>query len=242
MLPPILTIAALTAALTFTACKSSTPPPPAADASAANANPQGGSAAAGAATSAPASGAPVAQTPAPLSKPQPQRVTLTVNPGVEIHARINEQINSKIANVGDPWSGELLLPLVTKSRETVFAKGVPVSGHVVAAKGQGRFKGSGILAIEINQIGGRQVTASEFVVSAKGKGKRTAGLIGGGAGGGALIGALAGGKKGALIGGLIGGGAGTAGAGLTGNRQLLIPSESEVVFELSQPLSRTIER
>jgi outer membrane lipoprotein SlyB len=57
-----------------------------------------------------------------------------------------------------------------------------------------------------------------------------------------LIGALAGGGKGALIGGLIGGGAGTAGAGFTGNKQLVIASESIVEFELSQPLSITVER
>jgi hypothetical protein len=91
-------------------------------------------------------------------------------------------------------------------------------------------------------VGGHPVSASEYVVSKKGKGKRSAALIGGGAGGGALIGALAGGKKGALFGGLIGGGAGTAGAAFTGNKPLIIPGDSPVVFELSQPLSITVER
>ncbi len=52
-------------------------------------------------------------------------------------------------------------------------------------------------------------------------------MIGGGAGGGALIGGLAGGGKGALIGGLIGAGAGTAGAAFTGNKDVVIPSESD---------------
>jgi hypothetical protein len=94
----------------------------------------------------------------------------------------------------------------------------------------------------LTRVGGHSVSATEYVVSKKGKGKRSAALIGGGAGGGALIGALAGGGKGALIGGLIGGGAGTAGAGLTGNKQLVIPSESLIVFELSQPLSITVVR
>jgi outer membrane lipoprotein SlyB len=57
-----------------------------------------------------------------------------------------------------------------------------------------------------------------------------------------LIGGLAGGGKGSLIGGLIGGGAGTAGAAFTGNKPLVIPTESIVVFELTQPLSITVEK
>ncbi|MDR3751471.1 MAG: hypothetical protein P4K94_08305 [Terracidiphilus sp.] len=180
----------------------------------------------------------VASVPAP--PPAPVRVTRTVQPGTDIHARITETINSKTANVGDPFSGVLSVSLTTPAGDTVFPKGTQVSGSVVSAKGQGRFKGAGVLAIELNEVGGHPVTATEYVVSKKGKGKRSAALIGGGAGGGALIGALAGGGKGALIGSLIGGGAGTAGAAFTGNKQLIIPSESIVVFELSRPLSVTV--
>ncbi len=174
--------------------------------------------------------------------PKPIKVKLTVEPGTDVRVRITETINSKTANVGDPFSGVLTTALATRSGETVFAKGTSASGKVVAAKGQGRFAGAGVLAIELNEVGGHPVTATEYVVSKKGKGKRSAALIGGGAGGGALIGALAGGGKGALIGSLIGGGAGTAGAGLTGNKPFVIPSESMVDFELSQPLSITVER
>ena len=65
-------------------------------------------------------------------------------------------------------------------------------------------------------------------------------MIGGGAGGGALIGGLAGGGKGALIGGLIGAGAGTAGAAFTGNKDVVIPSESNISFTLTTALSRTM--
>jgi len=53
---------------------------------------------------------------------------------------------------------------------------------------------------------------------------------------GMLIGGLAGGGKGMLIGGLAGGGAGTAGAAMTGNKDLDIPAESIVHFKLSQDL------
>src|SRR5581483_3096072 len=72
--------------------------------------------------------------------------------------------------------------------------------------------------------------------SAKGKGKRTAVAVGGGAGLGALIGGLAGGGKGAAIGAAAGAGAGTAGAAFTGNKDIVLPAESTVSFRLVQPL------
>jgi hypothetical protein len=63
-------------------------------------------------------------------------------------------------------------------------------------------------------------------------------LIGGGGGLGALIGGLAGGGKGALIGGLAGAGAGTAGAAYTGNKDVVIPSESRITFRLSRAVTK----
>jgi len=112
-----------------------------------------------------------------------------------------------------------------------------VSGTVVAAKGQGRFKGAGDLAIQLTSIAGIPVQSSTYEEVAKGKGKRTATLTGGGAGLGALIGGLAGGGKGALIGGLEGAGAGGAGSALTGNKDVVIPAESQVTFRLTSPLT-----
>ncbi len=125
--------------------------------------------------------------------------------------------------------------------EPVFPRGAHVVGTVVAAKGQGKFKGSGALGIQLTSISGVPVNVSSYEKEQKGKGKRTAGFIGGGAGGGALIGGLAGGGKGALIGGLIGAGAGTAGAAFTGNKDVVIPSESSVTFHLTSPVTITVK-
>ena len=62
-------------------------------------------------------------------------------------------------------------------------------------------------------------------------------MVVGGAGGGAAIGGLAGGGKGAAIGALTGAAAGTIGAGATGNRDIAMPTESAISFELLQLLT-----
>jgi hypothetical protein len=179
--------------------------------------------------------APAAQRAA---APQPaRRSAKTVSSGTRVPVTITETLSASRNNVGDSFTGVLNAPLETEDGGTVFDKGTRVEGTVVAAKGRGRFKGAGDLAIELTSIGGSRVHTSEYEVAVKGKGKRTATLAGGGAGLGALIGGLAGGGKGALIGGLAGAGAGTAGAAYTGNKDVVINSESSITFRLTSPLT-----
>jgi hypothetical protein len=141
--------------------------------------------------------------------------------------------------VGDTFSGTLAQS-VRVGGVTVFKSGTPVSGTVVAAKGQGRFKGEGNLGVQLTRIGSQSVATQPYLQTVKGKGKRSAALIGGGGGGGALIGGLAGGGKGALIGGLIGAGAGTAGAAMTGGKAAALPAETVVSFTTTAPITVTI--
>ena len=146
---------------------------------------------------------------APAAPPPGQPATApppTLPAGTSVSVSITENLSAKHNEVGDPFSGALAHPLVHHGT-VVFPRGTPVAGTVIAAKGRGRFKGSGALGIELTRIGGIPVHTSEYEQTDKGKGKRSAGLIGGGGGGGALIGGLAGGGKGALLGGLLGAGA-----------------------------------
>ncbi|HEY4959246.1 MAG TPA: hypothetical protein VII29_00185, partial [Terriglobales bacterium] len=93
-----------------------------------------------------------------------------------------------------------------------------------------------LVSVNINGVS-RNISTDEYVVTQKGKGKRTAVMVGGGAGGGALIGGLAGGGKGAGIGALVGAGAGTVGAAFTGNKELTIPEESVVNFHTTASMT-----
>jgi hypothetical protein len=187
--------------------------------------------------SAPAA-APVAEAPAPPPPPPPQPIVIPA--GKTVTVRMGEGLNSKAAQDGQTFTGTLANGIAVNGKVVVPA-GSGVTGVVSEAKSAGRFKGEAILAIRLTSINVKgvphNVGTDEYVVTQKGKGKRSAVMIGGGAGGGALIGGLAGGGKGALIGGLIGAGAGTAGAAFTGNKELSIPAESAVSFKTTTPIT-----
>jgi hypothetical protein len=182
---------------------------------------------------------PQAMTALPAAPPPPPAPKqYTVPSGTPLAVRLEQAVSAKTNNVGDTFSGALAQSVVVHG-VTVLRAGTPVTGTVVGAKGQGRFKGNGDLAIAIHRVGNYSVTTTTYEKAASGKGKRSAGFIGGGAGGGALIGGLAGGGKGALIGGLLGAGAGTAGAAFTGNKDITIPAETVVTVNLSEPITVT---
>jgi hypothetical protein len=182
---------------------------------------------------------PAPAAPPPPPPPPPPKV-YTVAAGTPLVVRIEQTISAKNSNVGDTFTG-VLAQSVRVQGVTVVKAGAPVTGTVVASKGQGRFKGDGALGIAVNRLGHYSVTTSSYEKSVSGKGKRSTGFIAGGGGGGALIGGLAGGGKGALIGGLIGAGAGTAGAAFTGNKDVTVPAESVVTFNLTAPFTVTLE-
>ena len=250
-LPLAATLAVSTALFLGGGCKSSAPPAnnetaasPAVPASAPAGQPASEPAPGVAAAPAPAAVAPApAPAPAPPAEtappPPPPAVKLTAPSGATVTVTVTQQLSAKANKVGDAFTGELAAPVTTSGGATVFPRGAHVLGTVTASKGQGKFKGEGTLAIAVTEISGHKVTTNDYLKEEKGKGKRSTGMIAGGAGGGALIGGLAGGGKGAAIGAVVGAGAGTAGAALTGNKDVVIPAESVVTFHLTAPVTVT---
>ena len=161
--------------------------------------------------------------------------TYTVPTGTVVSVRLGETLGSKTSQAGQDFTATLAEPVVVEGKEVIPA-GANAHGTVVDAKGLGHFKGGALLKIALTSIKDYKVQTESVNRAAKGKGKRSAVMIGGGAGAGALIGALAGGGKGAAIGALAGGGAGTAGAYFTGNKEVVLPAETVVSFKLLQPV------
>jgi hypothetical protein len=185
------------------------------------------------------SGQPVAA-PAPNEAPIVRPADINIAAGTNLTIRINQHISVKTSHAGDRFTGEVVEPVVGQNDRVVIPKGAPVSGVVVASHRRGHFKGSSILELRLTYLtlGGSRyaLDTSNLTQTKKGKGKRSAAMIGGGAGLGMLVGGVATGGVGLLVGGLVGGGGGTLLSGLTGNRDIEIPAESIVRFKLADNL------
>jgi hypothetical protein len=157
-----------------------------------------------------------------------------------LEVRLNRTIDVKHTESGDRFNGSLAQAVVVGNTIAV-PQGAGATGEVLLAHRRGRFKGQSTLALTLTRLDvngtAYRIDTGTLARSKKGKGKRTAAFIGGGAGMGMLIGGIATGGVGLLVGGLAGGGAGALGAAFTGNRDLSIPAETVVTFRLQDALT-----
>jgi len=164
---------------------------------------------------------------------------IVVNAGKEIVITADQAVSSKTSNPGDFFDASIAEPVMV-GEKVVIPKGSKATGTVTEAKSAGKFKGNAAITLTLSSVTVHgeeyRLKTSQVTESGKGRGKRTAVGAGGGAAVGAIIGAIAGGGKGAAIGAGAGAGAGTAGAALTGDKDIVISPETKLTFELKEPL------
>ena len=188
------------------------------------------------------SGSDSAQTSAPVVPTSPPPQKITVPSGTQLSIRLNDEVNSEKAQVGDVFHGSLSAP-VTIDDQTVIPTTADVEGRVVEVKSAGRFAGQSVLTLELTKLtmNGRSYSlqTSQWTKSGSGRGKSTAAKVGGGAAVGAVLGGIFGGGKGAAIGAAAGAGAGTGVSAATKGQQIILKPEAIIAFQLQSPLTVT---
>jgi hypothetical protein len=191
-------------------------------------------------------------------------VTRTVTPPVRyytlgadqtIRVRMDNELNSRTARVGDRFSTTTVDPVYADGVEVIPA-GSKVWGRVTTVKRAER-RSPGTISVNFNTVempnrakytvngslsslsgDNDSVNAdNESTVEGRSNEKRDIVFIGGGAATGAIIGAIAGGGKGAGLGALIGGALGTGGRVYEKEQQAVVKAGTEFGVSLNRSVS-----
>jgi BON domain len=183
--------------------------------------------------------------PKPVVKkaaPPPPRV-VTVPAGTSVRIQMIDSVNSKQNQVGQTFAASLDAPIVV-DETVVVPKGADVAVALTRAKASGKMKGSSELELQLTGIRAHgksyPLASSSYQAVGDSRGKQTAKRVGIGAAVGTAIGAIAGGGKGAAIGAGVGAGAGAAAQLLTHGKEVQVPSETKLDFQLAEPVSITL--
>ena len=171
-----------------------------------------------------------------------QRKMVTVPAGTSLLVRMIDTVDSSKNAVGSRFSASLETNLEVDGVVAAPA-GTKVYGRLAQSKEAGRMAGKSELRLELTEIvlngTAYPVHSSDYQVSGKSSGGRSAKRILGGAGLGAAIGAIAGN---AGMGAAIGAVAGTTAAVVQKGQTVNVPSETLLEFRLQQPASLPARR
>jgi len=185
--------------------------------------------------------APPAPVPAPPPPPQPRQVAIPASSTITI--RMIDAVDSSVNQAGEIFHASLDAPIVVDN-DVIVPKGADVYVRLASASSAGHLSGKSELHLELIKLEFQgqsyPLVSSTYSLSGASRGKNTAEKVGGGAVLGALLGAIAGGGKGAAIGAGVGGGAGGVYQGVTKGKQVKIPSETKLDFQLDQPVTVTV--
>lgn len=162
--------------------------------------------------------------------------TLVIPAGTQLSIRTNENIDSSQASEGQHFSGVMTEDVLDASRNVAIPRNSDVD-LVIRSTEQNDL----VLDVDSISVGGQRYVVSTADLERKGgsgigANKRTATMVGGGALAGAIIGAIAGGGKGAAIGAAVGAGAGVGAQVLTRGKQVKVPAETVLTFQLDSDL------
>lgn len=161
-----------------------------------------------------------------------------VGSGAEIQVRTDQAIQANSSAAGHTYPVTVAEDVKDQNGNVAIPKGSPAEVAVT----KGRSANEVTLALRSVTVNGHQYVLNTDSQVQKGRksgigmNKRTGEYVGGGALAGTLIGAIAGGGKGAAIGALAGGAAGAGAQVLTRGRQVKVPPETVLRFQLNQDL------
>ena len=178
-----------------------------------------------------------------------------VDSGTTFRVRMNNNLSSKTARVGDKFTGTVTEPVYSNTGVVVIPNGSTVSGRVDSVTAARKGGNPGQISVSFTSV--RLPTGATRAINgsltdlnsddAKSDNESTASgdkmknrkliFIGGGGAGGAVLGAAIGGGKGALIGGLLGAGAGLLGERFTKGEDAEVRSGTEFGVYLNLAVS-----
>ena len=179
---------------------------------------------------------------------------LVIPSGTQISVRTDSAIDTRKDAVGQLYPARIQQDVVVSTGAVGIPAGTPAELQVVDLGQNNNYQGNNYQSGNNNQnakelalslysvtLNGREYRVDSSSVAANGKAgyglnKRTAEYTGGGAALGALMGAIFGGGKGAGIGTLAGGGLGAVTQYLTRGRQVVVPAESVLTFQINQTM------
>ena len=172
-----------------------------------------------------------------------------------MRVRINQELNSETARIGDTFTSTLVDPVYSKNGVLLAPQGSNVNGSVTAVQRAQKNGKPAVLDVAFTGIrlpngvyrslNGSLTDLSSSTGSSDNEGSVTAHktshrkvkFIGGGAAGGAVIGAIAGGGKGAAIGAGVGAVAGIIGGRLKKGHEVKVKSGTEFGVILNRAFS-----
>jgi hypothetical protein len=165
--------------------------------------------------------------------------------GTEIHAALDDSINSRTDTVGRVVTAVVMENVTGSDGKTLIPAGAPVRFIVTRLSAAKSKSAQGRLALQVDGIGiggqlqkvSADVRPIPLELRGRGVGTSEAAKVGVGAAGGAVLGRVIGGNvKGAVIGGVVGAAGGAVVASQTASRDVVVKARTPVTFVLTEPL------